>query len=170
LDRSKLKLNLSVENANSIVLEVASIMDVPISKRNGQLTVSTCDSVVNINIDVPLMTSVLVNIMDNAIKYSKENLIINISTYVKEDFFFVSIKDNGIGMSEEAQSKIFDRFYRVSTNNKHNVKGFGLGLSYAKSIVLAHNGIISVSSKLGSGSTFTIKLPIVKNNKQEDYE
>ncbi len=100
------------------------------------------------------------NLLDNAIKYSKDAPEIHVTTYTKGDRFFFAVKDNGIGMSKDAQAKVFDRFYRASTGNTHNVKGFGLGLNYAKEIVLAHHGIITVNSTVGKGSTFTVSLPL----------
>ena len=160
LDRNGLKLNLTDEDANAFVRDVASNMELQITQKGGHLAIDTCDGEVHIQMDSVLMTTVLMNLLDNAIKYTKDAPEIHVTTYTKGDRFFFAVKDNGIGMSKDAQSKVFDRFYRASTGNTHNVKGFGLGLNYAKEIVLAHHGIITVNSTIGKGSTFTVSLPL----------
>ena len=100
--------------------------------------------------------TVISNLLDNAIKYSQDFPDITVTTYVKADKFNISIEDKGIGMSKEVINKVFDRFYRAHTGNVHNIKGFGLGLNYAREIVMAHKGLITVKSTLGKGSTFTV--------------
>jgi len=109
-----------------------------------------------INADEVHFTNIMFNLVDNAIKYSKENPVIEISTRNVDNTIHISIKDNGIGMDKETQNHIFEKFYRAHTGNLHNVKGFGLGLTYVKNIVDAHKGKISVESELNHGSTFTI--------------
>ena len=168
LDRNGLKLNLTDEDMNMFIRDVASNMELQVTQKGGKLTIDTCDREVHMQIDTVLMTTVILNLIDNAIKYTKEAPEIHINTYTKGDRFFFSVKDNGIGMTKEAQSKIFDRFYRASTGNTHNVKGFGLGLNYAKEIVLAHHGLITVNSTVGKGSTFTVSLPLTLKDK--NYE
>ncbi|HYC28510.1 MAG TPA: ATP-binding protein, partial [Chitinophagaceae bacterium] len=107
-------------------------------------------------------TNLISNLIDNAIKYSKENLIIRVTTHSTNRHIVIRIEDNGIGMTKETQRRIFEKFYRAHTGNLHNVKGFGLGLSYVKTMVDAHNGKIRVDSTLGKGTCFTIELPLVK--------
>ena len=106
-------------------------------------------------------TNVIVNILENAIKYSPNVPKINIYTENVKDMVIVKIKDNGLGMSKVAQKRVFEKFYREHTGDIHNVKGHGLGLSYVKRIVEDHNGQIFVESEKGKGSTFIIKLPLI---------
>ena len=106
------------------------------------------------------LTNVLYNLIDNAIKYCNEDPRILISTADAGKFLSISVKDNGLGIARENHRKVFQKFYRVPTGNVHDVKGFGLGLHYVKSVVNAHKGSIKLDSELGSGSTFRINLPL----------
>jgi two-component system phosphate regulon sensor histidine kinase PhoR len=118
-----------------------------------------------VNADAGQLLNVFINLLDNAIKYSVDDPDITIETGNKGNTVTVCFSDKGIGLNREQQTKIFEKFYRVATGNVHNVKGFGLGLSYAKAIILAHGGSISVSGEPGKGSTFEILLPvIIKDN------
>ncbi len=106
------------------------------------------------------IASLINNLLDNANKYSPEDPVIELNTYDKPGGIVIEVIDNGIGMSKDDIKNIFEKFYRVHTGNIHDVKGFGLGLSYVKAIVDAHNGKVSVDSELGKGSKFSVFLPI----------
>lgn len=106
------------------------------------------------------MSNLIHNLIDNAIKYSTESPDISISTHAQDQQFVLRIQDHGIGISKEDQRHIFEKFYRVSTGNVHNVKGFGIGLNYVAQVVQLHHGTIEVESELGQGTTFTVRLPI----------
>ena len=103
--------------------------------------------------------NVFVNILENAIKYSNINPKISIESYDLKGFLLIQINDNGMGMNSNVKDKIFQKFYRETKGDIHNVKGHGLGLSYVKKILDLHNGTIYVDSELGKGSTFSISLP-----------
>jgi two-component system phosphate regulon sensor histidine kinase PhoR len=113
--------------------------------------------------DVFHLSGVLKNLIENGVKYNENKPRLKIETENKNDSILISIEDNGIGISKEHQSKIFDTFYRVPTGNIHNVKGNGIGLSYVKKMIDVHNGEVFVKSKKGKGSTFFIKLPLEKD-------
>ncbi|MBL7110396.1 MAG: sensor histidine kinase [Bacteroidales bacterium] len=107
------------------------------------------------------MRNVLMNLLDNANKYSLSHPEIVITTGNRSGLFYFRVEDNGMGMSQDIQKRVFDKFFRVTTGNVHNIKGFGLGLSYVKAIVLAHHGEIQLFSEPGKGSRFEISLPVV---------
>ena len=106
--------------------------------------------------------NVISNLIDNAIKYSVHNPVIKIQTKNVGDKLYISISDNGIGISREHITEIFKQFYRVPTGNLHNIKGFGLGLFYVKAIIESMGGKIEISSEVNRGATFIIILPSIK--------
>lgn len=111
-------------------------------------------------VDTFLFTTALFNILENAVKYGKESVEININTRLTNNQYEILISDNGIGISEKEQKNIFEKFYRVASGNIHNVKGLGLGLYYTKQVVDAHEGNIQVKSEVNKGTTFIIKIPV----------
>jgi two-component system phosphate regulon sensor histidine kinase PhoR len=131
-----------------------------VKSRNGELTSELLADPAIIKADEVHITNVLFNLLDNAVKYSKDEPKIHIRTELKDNFLLVSVKDEGIGIQSEHHNQIFERFYRVPTGNVHDVKGFGLGLSYVKKIVEVHNGKIKIESALNKGTKFMIYFPI----------
>ncbi len=111
------------------------------------------------------ITNIMFNLIDNAIKYSKNKSRIEISTKDYKNGIHLRVKDNGIGMSREQQKHVFEKFYRVPTGDKHDVKGFGIGLNYVFKMVKQHGGKIQLKSELNNGSTFKIYFPKAKNGK-----
>ena len=107
-------------------------------------------------------TNIIFNLLDNAVKYSKENPDILVTTRDNNTGIYILVTDKGIGIKKQDQKKVFDRFYRVSTGNLHDVKGFGLGLNYVKKMVEEHGGQISLESEYKKGSTFKLFIPNTK--------
>ena len=108
------------------------------------------------------LTNVVLNLLDNAIKYTEEHPQIVLKTRNIPNGIELLVQDNGMGISKSNQKRIFEKLYRVPTGNVHNVKGFGLGLSYVKTVVEKHGGMIGVNSELKKGSTFFIRLPLIE--------
>ncbi|MFZ4679474.1 MAG: sensor histidine kinase, partial [Flavobacterium sp.] len=129
--------------------------------RNGTITTHFDANRTSVLLNDVHFTNVIVNILDNAIKYSPEEPVIDIYTENVKDFVIIKIKDQGSGMSKAAQKRIFEKFYREHTGDLHNVKGHGLGLAYVKRIIEDHNSQIFVESEKGKGSTFIIKVPLI---------
>jgi two-component system phosphate regulon sensor histidine kinase PhoR len=159
IDQGKLNLKYEKFDLLNQIQKVVNNFDLKIKQEEGQINIDTELIQMLIHGDFQHLTSVFQNLIDNAIKYALEKPIISISATKTNDSFVVKVKDNGMGISRENQSKIFDKLYRVPTGDVHNVKGFGLGLNYVKSIVEKHGGTVSVKSSLGKGSTFKIVLP-----------
>ena len=110
--------------------------------------------------------NVIFNLLDNAVKYGKpgEKLDVYLKTWNDDNWLYLSVRDTGVGIKKEDLKKVFEKFYRVHTGNVHDVKGFGLGLAYVKKMVELHQGEIRVDSEYGKGTTFTIKLPVIKED------
>lgn len=160
IEKQDIKLNLQTLNTHEIISKVADNLSLQISDRDGKLNLNleAVDHI--IEADEVHFSNVVFNLMDNAIKYSKDQPEISISTKSDKNMLTIKIKDNGIGMNKETQARVFEKFYRAHTGNIHNVKGFGLGLSYVKAIVEAHGGKVKVESTLGKGSTFSAMFPL----------
>jgi two-component system phosphate regulon sensor histidine kinase PhoR len=107
------------------------------------------------------LTNIIVNMLENAIKYSEGSPKIDVYTESTNKYFIFKVKDEGIGMGRNAQKYVFDKFYREHKGNIHNVKGHGLGLAYVKEIIESHQGTVYVESEKGKGSLFTVKLPLI---------
>jgi two-component system phosphate regulon sensor histidine kinase PhoR len=139
-----------------------------IEKRSGFISMDLKAENPVVEADEDHMRNVLMNLLDNANKYSVVKPEILVSTFNRGGKFHFCVEDKGMGMNQETQRKVFDKFFRITTGNIHNIKGFGLGLSYCKAIVLAHKGSIQVTSEVGKGSRFEIGLPVIE--KQINHE
>jgi two-component system phosphate regulon sensor histidine kinase PhoR len=161
-DKSMLKLNEI--KINSLVADIISNFSLKVTSKGGKIT-SKLEALNDVAlVDEVHFTNVIFNLMDNALKYSGEKpLLLTIETWNDKDNLLISIEDNGIGISKDDLKRVFEKFYRVSTGNVHNVKGFGLGLAYVKKIVSEHKGFIKVESELNIGTKFIITIPTLKN-------
>lgn len=159
LDKESIELKKEAVNLHDVVQEVTGGMDASIREKQIEVDLDLHAADPVIQADKLHVTNVVYNLLDNAIKYSAENPKIWISVKPAEKYLVLEVKDNGIGVKEDDQKKIFDKFFRVPTGNVHNVKGFGLGLNYVRQIVDAHRGKITLKSHLGEGCTFRIYFP-----------
>ena len=158
MERENLNLEIEELDLNQIIKDAAAQLALQIEQKGGQITLQFFSEPIKIKADENHLFSVLVNLIDNANKYSPENPKIDIVTRKEKEKVIIEVKDRGVGMSKENSRKVFDKFYRVPTGNVHNVKGFGLGLNYVKSIIEKHGGSIEVDSEPGEGTTFRIIL------------
>ncbi len=161
LEKKELEINKESNNIHDILEEAIEHVNLIVEDREGIINTHLDANRTTVLLNDVHFTNVLVNVLDNAIKYSPEAPIIDVYTENIKDFVIIKIKDQGIGMSKAAQKRIFEKFYREHTGDLHNVKGHGLGLSYVKRIIEDHNGQIFVESEKGKGSTFVIKLPLI---------
>lgn len=162
-DKQRVKLKMKVIDANDLVVSVANTHVLKVEKLEGTLDIDLQAEDSAINVDEMHFTNVIFNILDNALKYKKKDIPpeLMIRTRNEGNKLIISIEDNGIGMKKEDAKKVFERFYRVHTGNRHDVKGFGLGLAYVKKIVMDMNGTIRADSELGKGTKFIISLPVI---------
>ncbi len=162
LDRKEVQLNLKRLLAHDLIISALNNINLQVEEKGGKIDVELDAENDLILADEVHFTNVINNLLDNAVKYSKENLHIKLSTKNSGHHLKIKIEDNGIGMNKETLHRIFEKFYRAHTGNVHNVKGFGLGLSYVKTMVDAHHGHIKAESVLGKGSCFIITMPLPK--------
>ena len=158
------KLRMDKLNLNQLLVSAVVSVEASVLASGGSITLDLPPVPVELLADGLHLSNVVSNLIDNATKYnqSQPHIRITLKEPVK-NFCRLIFEDNGIGIGKEQISKIFDKFYRVPTGNVHNVKGFGLGLYYVKSVIKAHGGRISVQSELDKGTTFVIELPVSKN-------
>ncbi len=161
-DRGKGRLKLEERNINELVDKVVNNFRVKVESANGEINerLDATDPIAMV--DNVHFTNVIYNLLDNAFKYRRDAPMLHVWTRNANGGIIISVKDNGLGISKEDQKRIFEKFYRVSTGDKHDIKGFGLGLAYVKKIVEDHGGQISVESELNVGTKFDIYLPLIK--------
>lgn len=165
LERQEVNLMLKPTHVHEVIKDIADNFTLQLNDKNGKVEMDLEAPNDLIEADEVHFPNLINNLIDNSVKYSKENVPpeIKISTAANGKNMTIKLEDNGIGMAKETVKRIFEKFYRAHTGNVHNVKGFGLGLSYVKTMVDAHGGHIRVDSTPGKGSIFTLELPLKKN-------
>jgi two-component system phosphate regulon sensor histidine kinase PhoR len=161
LQKNQIEMNKEIVDGHDIIEDAITHISLLIQDRNGTINTSFKAITAETSGNQFHLTNVVVNILENALKYSEGAPKIDIYTESNNKFFIFTIKDEGIGMSKSVQKNVFQKFYREERGNIHNVKGHGLGLAYVKEIVEKHHGTVFVESEKGKGSIFTIKLPII---------
>lgn len=165
MDRQEVDLNLRPVQAHDVIKDVLDNFALQLQEKKGSAELAINAQNDLINADEVHFSNLINNLIDNSVKYAKEDMppVIKITTHSTDKNLVIRLEDNGIGMNRETVKRIFEKFYRAHTGNIHNVKGFGLGLSYVKTMVDAHHGDIRVESTLGKGSCFILTLPLKKN-------
>jgi two-component system phosphate regulon sensor histidine kinase PhoR len=159
LDKKEINFKFENVSLHSIIERAVETIEIQVHQKNGKITLNLRAEEPVIYGDYEHLTNLVNNLLDNAIKYSPESPDITVETKNNEKGIILSVEDKGSGMSKSVQSKIFERFYRQSSGNVHDVKGFGLGLNYVRAIIDAHKGNVTVTSEPGRGSRFEIFLP-----------
>ncbi|NDV67304.1 HAMP domain-containing sensor histidine kinase [Dysgonomonas sp. 25] len=167
-EKQKATLKQKELDANDIIVNVANTSQLKVEKFGGHLDIDLEATESTIMADKMHFTNVLFNLVDNAIKYRREDVDLEllIRSWNSGNRLYISVEDNGVGIRKEYVKRVFDRFYRVSTGNVHDVKGFGLGLAYVKKIVEDHKGTIKAESELGKGTKFIMSLPLINMSKK----
>lgn len=162
-EKGNIRFNEREADANSIIDDVVKTFTLKVQQSGGQLQANLDAEDGAIYVDEMHFTNVIFNLLDNAVKYRREDepLRLSVSTANQGNKLIVTVEDNGMGIRHDDLKRIFDRFYRVHTGNKHDVKGFGLGLAYVRSMVELMHGTIKVESELGHGTKFIISLPLI---------
>lgn len=163
LEKKKVEMDDEAVNMHEAIHKTVTGFELILNANEGKITTNLQAKNFLVRGDKTHLTNVLFNLIDNAIKYAQSNPEINISTEDHKNGIYIRVKDNGIGMTREEQKHVFEKFYRVPTGDKHDVKGFGIGLNYVRRVVKQHHGKIQLKSQLKSGSTFRVFLPKMKD-------
>jgi len=160
IEKQDFNLTLEQLDMHELIQSLVENIKIQVESRGGRITTVLSAAMCEIKGDETHITNCILNLLDNANKYSPDSPNIIVRTESNQHTLTISVQDHGMGMSKETQKHVFEKFYRLPTGNRHDVKGFGLGLSYVKSMVEAHQGTVSVDSTPGKGSTFSITLPL----------
>ena len=168
-DRKKSIFKMKEADLNEMVDTIANSFTLRVEHTGGKIytQVEAVDSTVYV--EETHFSNLIFNLLDNAVKYRKpdEPLNIYLKTWNEDGKVYLSIRDTGIGIKKENVKKIFEQFYRVHTGNRHDVKGFGLGLAYVKKVIDIHKGTIAVNSEFGKGTTFTIVMEYIDRDVED---
>jgi len=159
LDKHEMDFSYSPVDLHDIITGAIDTIEIQVTDRGGVIRRQFDAERSVISGDSEHLRNLVHNLLDNANKYSEGAPEITVRTRSNESGIFLEVADRGIGMSKAVQNRVFERFYRETTGNIHNVKGFGLGLNYVKAITDAHGGTVTVESEPGKGSIFTVFLP-----------
>lgn len=159
LESNEIILEKKEVNLSDLLNECVESISTQVKEREGTIGVENSSERKEVEVDPFLFSTAILNILDNANKYSINAPHINVNVYDEGEYLCISIKDQGKGMKKEVLNKIFEKFYREESGNIHNVKGHGLGLSYVKKIISLHKGLIEVKSKINKGTQFIVKIP-----------
>jgi len=159
-EKQQVELQLEAFDIKQLTADIIASMGLQFEKAGAAVSLHTSGSNNIINADHLHITSVLYNLIDNALKYSGKKPVIDINVHCDEKECTLSVKDNGAGIAPEYRQKIFEKFFRIPAGDKHNIKGYGLGLSYVAHIVQQHRGTITLQSEPGHGCEFIVKLPV----------
>jgi two-component system phosphate regulon sensor histidine kinase PhoR len=159
LDKKEMDFEFSEIDFHEVLTHAIDTVEIQVTERGGTIKRHLDAAATILSGDAEHLRNLVHNLLDNANKYSEGAPDITVSTSNDDRGITLTVEDRGIGMSKAVQSRIFERFYRQTSGNIHNVKGFGLGLNYAKAITDAHGGTINVESEPGKGSRFTVFLP-----------
>ncbi|MFO7923111.1 MAG: HAMP domain-containing sensor histidine kinase [Bacteroidales bacterium] len=167
-EKGKLKVKPQEVDIHELISNVVNNFIIQVRNQNGEIVQKLDAKYPVLKVDEVHFTNIIFNLLDNAVKYSNGLTHITVRTKSSNKNFYIYIEDKGVGISKENQKRIFEQFYRVPTGNIHNVKGFGLGLSYVKKIVDEHNGRIRIHSEPKKGTRFEISLPLNHNNNDDN--
>jgi two-component system phosphate regulon sensor histidine kinase PhoR len=161
IDRQNIELNKERINLQELINNISPSLELKISEKKGTLLLNLGNQPIEVWADRLHLTNILHNLVDNAVKYSKPSTLPEIKIGLNQDpeGVHLFVEDNGLGINKEHQKRVFDKFYRVSTGNVHNVKGFGLGLFYVREICKQHGWKVRLQSEPGKGSTISIVIP-----------
>ena len=160
LDKKAADLHIEDKNINELLDQIIKRLKPIADKKKVELVMENFKPVVA-QVDETKLSLALSNLVENAIKYNKDEGWVHVSLNVDHKYFYVKVEDSGIGIPEESQEHIFERFYRVDKSHSREIGGTGLGLAITRSAVLMHRGAIKVYSKLGEGTTFTVRIPLI---------
>ena len=160
MDRSGQTMNIQTMNINDLLEQILKRLKPIAEKKNVEMVMESFRPV-NAEIDETKFTLAVSNLVENAIKYNRENGWVHVSLNADHKYFYVKVEDSGIGIPEQDQAHIFERFYRVDKSHSREIGGTGLGLAIARNAVLVHRGSIKVYSNEGEGTTFTVRIPLI---------
>jgi two-component system, OmpR family, phosphate regulon sensor histidine kinase PhoR len=169
LERGQVRLKKRETDIHLLISEIVSNFSITVAERDGKIRTHFCATNYKMDVDPSHLTSVIINLLDNANKYSADKPWIRIGTQNSDNGLVITVEDKGIGIGLENQRLIFRNLYRVPTGNIHHVKGFGIGLYYVKTIVEAHGGHINLKSEINKGSRFDVYLPFINKPTEDEH-